>query len=168
MASERRRQRGRLGQCCVAAVRLLTLSILTVALTVADVASAANGKTHTRCSGSQLRLSVQTQGEKTTAWIGVTIRHPQNPCDLTGAMTFKIMRNGQLVRIEGNPLRVPVSTPVDMNGSHLVRADWSNWCGKRPGLSLLVEYMGLATKSTFPTLPVCLDRARPSRLTAIK
>ena len=49
--------------------------------------------------------------------------------------------------------------------SFLVRAAWSNWCGKRPGLSLLVEYMGLATKSTFPTLPVCLDRARPSRLT---
>lgn len=58
------------------------------------------------CRSEQLRLSVQSQGENTTTWIGVSIRNHGRSCKLDGVMTFKLLGTGRLLRIAGNPLRV--------------------------------------------------------------
>jgi hypothetical protein len=76
-------------------------------------------------------------------------------------MTLKIVRSRQLLRIR-------VSGPLAAHGSHLVRADWSNWCGKRSGLTLSVEYMGRTASSELGYVPVCINKAAPSRLVAIR
>src|SRR5438445_13857532 len=137
------------------------------ALAVAASATAGNNEIAAWCTGSQLRIAVQSAGENTTAWIGVLIRNRQRECDLAGVMTLTIVGPQRPLRIAGNPLRLRVSGVVRTRGSHLVRADWSNWCGSRSRLTLLVEYMGRATRFPFAYSPVCLNTAWPSRLTVV-
>jgi hypothetical protein len=119
------------------------------------------------CRGEQLRLSVQSQGENTTAWIGVSIRNRGRRCRLDGVMTFKLLGAGRLLRIAGNPLRVRTSGLLGADGTRLVRADWSNWCGNRSGLTLRVQYAARTVTFAFAYFPVCLNAVQPSRLVAI-
>src|SRR5207253_2174795 len=58
------------------------LVIAASALAVAASATAGNNQIAAWCTGSQLRIAVQSAGENTTAWIGVLIRNRQRECDL--------------------------------------------------------------------------------------
>jgi hypothetical protein len=136
-------------------------------LVVCASATASNTRVVQQCSQSKLRMTVQSQGESSTAWIGVIIRNRQARCSLAGVMTIKIVRDGRLVKAAGNPLRVHVSGFLSARGSYFVRADWSNWCGKRSGLRLLVAYAGRASGLRFAYSPRCINRQSPSRLIPI-
>jgi hypothetical protein len=119
------------------------------------------------CGSEQLRLSVQSQGENTTAWIGVSIRNRGRGRNLDGVMTFKILGAGRLLRIAGDPLRVRTSGLLGAHGTRLIRADWSNWCGNRSGQTLRVKYAARTVTFAFTYSPVCLNADQPSRLVSI-
>jgi len=119
------------------------------------------------CRSEQLRLSVTSQGENTTAWIGVSIRSRGGNCSLGGVVTLNVLGAGRLLRIVGNPLRVRASGLLGADGTRHVRADWSNWCGNRSGLMLRAQYAARTVASVFSSLPVCLNAAQPSRLVSI-
>jgi len=101
-------------------------------------------------------LSVQTQGENTTEWIGASL----TPCG--GSVTFTVERNGGAANVRGNPLRVAV------RGTRLVRVDWSNWCGPRTGLTVVVRYGTLVMRVPARPLPLCLQPQMRSTLTVIR
>ena len=135
------------------------LLVAAVALAVAPVGTASRRAAN--CASSQLRVSVQTQGVNTTAWIGVTVRNDGARCALRGSIRLTIERAGRRLAAHGNPLAIPARGVV---GSRLFTADWSNWCGPRAGLRLLVSYAGRTLRTRLNVLPVCLDRRQPSKL----
>jgi hypothetical protein len=145
--------------------RLLLFGAL--ALAAATNAGAAGRAPSVRCKPSQLTVSVRTQGVATTAWIGVTVRNPGAACSLGGSVVFTIEQAGRRAAVNGNPLKRPVQGLLGRGHTRLVKAGWSNWCGTRRQLKLVVRYAGVTRRTTFDVLPVCIDRRRVSRLAPI-
>jgi hypothetical protein len=145
--------------------RLLLLG----ALAVAGVAHAGpvSRAALPRCAASNLRVSVQTQGESTIAWIGVTVRNPGAACALSGSVAFTIEQAGRVAAVNGNPLKISLQERIGRGHTRLVKAGWNNWCRSRRQLVLVVRYAGVTRRMAFKVLPVCLDRRRPSRLLPI-
>jgi hypothetical protein len=145
--------------------RLLLFGAL--ALAAAANAGAAGRAPSVRCKQSQVAVSVRTQGVATTAWIGLTVRNRSATCSLGGSAVFTIQQAGRQAAVKGNPLKLPVQGPLGRGHTRLVKAGWSNWCGARRQLKLIVQYAGLTRRTTFDVLPVCIDRRRLSRLAPI-
>lgn len=122
------------------------------------------------CLASQLRASVRTQGENTTAWIGVTLRNSGAACALSRAnrVLLAIERRGALARVHGNPLVLAPTGSIGPGGTRLLVADWSNWCGPRDSLTLVVRLGAGTVRARFSTLPVCLGAGAPSKLVAVR
>jgi len=142
--------------------------LVAVCLCVVAWAPAAPGSSASPCGASQLRLSVETQGESTTTWIGVRIRDLGRACVVSGAVELTVERAERPAAIEGNPLRLALTGSIGRGGSRLVRADWANWCGPRRGLSLRARYRGLSVRSRPRHVPVCLGREAASRLVPVR
>jgi hypothetical protein len=119
-----------------------------------------------RCLASQLRLSVRTQGENTTAWIGVTLRNAGAACMLSRAhgVSVTVERRGARALVRGNPLTLHPSGRMRAGGVRLLVANWSNWCGPRDALTLVVHLGAATVRTRFATLPVCLGARSPSKL----
>ena len=147
-------------------MRLLIVFACVLVIAVATPAVSRSGGVG-GCRSEQLRLSVNAQGENTTAWIGVSIRNRGRSCSLGGVVTFDILGAGRLLRIAGDPLRVRTSGLLGADGTRHIRSDWSNWCGNRSGLTLRVQYAARTVASVFTYMPVCLNAAQPSRLVSI-
>ena len=97
-------------------------------------------------------VTAATQGEATTAWIGVRLRCGAVP------VTIAILERGRRAPVTGNPLTIRPRRPGP------VVADWSNWCGARRGLTLLVRAGGETIRTVFAVLPLCLQPRRASLL----
>ena len=145
-----------------------------VALAIAAIAGAggaasasSDGRSTAPCRWEPLRLSVETQGESTTTWIGVHLTNSGPACSLSGAATLTIEQLGRRARVAGNRLVLPLRGLIGRSHARLLRADWDNWCGSRRGLSLRVRYGRVAVLSWFSHLPACLDRSGRSRLQAL-
>jgi hypothetical protein len=110
---------------------------------------------------------VKTKGLAGTTWIGVTVRNAGRRCTLGGSVSFLIKRGGFRSGVRYNPLKIPVSGGLGPKRSRLVKADWSNWCGRRVGFALTVGYAGKTRHSGFAALPRCLDRTSPSQIVKI-
>jgi hypothetical protein len=123
------------------------------------------------CASSQLAVSVQTQGENTTAWIGVTVQNRGGVCTLTkevGRVTLLVEVGARAAAVRGNPLALAATGRLLHGGTRLLIADWMNWCGSRRAVRLAVSLGGSTTRAHFSTLPVCLQPAQPSRLFAVR
>lgn len=79
-----------------------------------------------------------------------------------------IDQRGRRAAVKGSPLRFALRDEIGHGRTRVLRADWSNWCGPRRGLTIRARYAGLVAASTFRHLPVCLSRSAPSRLAAIR
>jgi hypothetical protein len=124
-----------------------------------------------RCRGSQLALSVSTQGENTTAWIGVTLQDRGGPCVMrrpAGRTTLLVTEAGRRADVAGNPLTLFASGRLERGGTRLLIADWSNWCGPRRSIRLRVTVGPIATTARFSMLPVCLERGQRSRISPVR
>jgi hypothetical protein len=122
------------------------------------------------CASSQLAVSVQTQGENTTAWIGVTVQNRGRACVLAravGRVSLLVERDGRPANVKGNPLTLFASGRFQHGGTRLLIADWGNWCGSRWAIRLAVTLAGSTTRARFSTLPVCLQPRQRSRLSAV-
>ena len=122
------------------------------------------------CASSQLAVSVQTQGENTTAWIGVTVQNHGRACVLAravGRVSLSVEQNGRPANVGGNPLTLFASGRVQHGGTRLLIADWGNWCGSRRAIRLAVTLGRSTTRARFSTLPVCLQPRQPSQLSAV-
>jgi hypothetical protein len=122
------------------------------------------------CSLSQLRVSLATQGESTTAWIGVFLHNRGPACTFTRVdrVSLEIEVRGRRAHVEGNPLTLGARGRVGRGETRLLIADWSNWCGSRRAI-VLVARVGAATdRSGVSVLPVCLQSGRRSRLVAVR
>jgi hypothetical protein len=127
-----------------------------------------------RCGVGQLRFKVETQGENTTAWIGVRISDRGGPCRLSGSLTLAIYTGLHLALVKRNPITVNVSGSLggSARSSALARSDlvvfnWSNWCGSaHPPPRIVARYKSAAVRSGLNTLPVCIDSAGRSTLTS--
>jgi hypothetical protein len=122
------------------------------------------------CASSQLAVSVQTQGENTTAWIGVTVQNRGIACALTkdvGRVSLLVEQEGRPANVGGNPLTLFASGRLQHGGTRLLIADWGNWCGSRRAIRLAVTLGGSTTRARFSTLPVCLQPRQRSRLSAV-
>jgi len=146
-------------------LRLLLLGALTLAF-AAD-AGAAGKAPAASCTSSQLRVSVQTQGVATAAWIALTVRNRGVACALGGSAVFTVDQSGRRAAVGGNPLRIPVRGQLGRGHTRLVKAAWSNWCHARRNLSLVARYAGVTRRMPFRALPACIDRKRPSQLAPI-
>lgn len=109
------------------------------------------------CTPTQLGVSVKTQGENTTAWIGITVQNRAAPC--------VAKRVPVTVAVPGSRLTMYASGTFDHGGAKLLVADWSNWCG-RSRVSVTVEAGTAEAVAPVRPLPVCLQRSQPSRLSA--
>lgn len=115
-------------------------------------------------------MSVNTQGENTTAWIGVTVRNEGAACVLpkgSAGIRLVIELGGRRAAVAGNPLTLSLSGGLMPEGTRLLIGDWRNWCGSRRGVSLLASFSGSVIRSHFSVLPVCLNRGSVSRLVAV-
>jgi hypothetical protein len=148
-------------------MRLFVLTTCALAA-LCGSASGSESRAVVVCASAQLHMRVQVQGENTTTWIGVLIRNRRTECLLAGKMILTIVSSGRMPTIAGTPLYVRVRGLLGADGSRLVRADWSNWCGRRFGLELVADYAGLRTRSAFDHYPACLNPNVPSRLVAIR
>ena len=110
---------------------------------------------------------METQGLSGTAWIGVTVRNTGARCTLGGSVSYLIKRAGFRAAVRGNPLKIPVKGAIGHGRSKLVKADWSNWCGRRVRFALTISYAGKTRHSGFAALPRCLDRKSPSQIVMI-
>jgi hypothetical protein len=113
---------------------------------------------------------VQTQGENTTAWSGVTVQNRGRACFLTravGRVSLLVEQDGRPANAKGNPLTLFASGRLQHGGTRLLIADWGNWCGSRRAIRLAVTLAGSTTRARFTTLPVCLQPRQPSRLSAV-
>jgi len=122
------------------------------------------------CASSQLAVSVQTQGENTTAWIGVTVQNHGRACVLAravGRVSLLVEQDGRPVNVGGNPVTLFASGRFQHGGTRLLIADWGNWCGSRRAIRLAVTLGGSTTRARFSTLPVCLQPRQRSRLSAV-
>jgi hypothetical protein len=122
------------------------------------------------CARSQLRVSLATQGESTTAWIGVSLRNRGPACTFTRVdrVSLEIEVRGRRAHVEGNPLTLGARGRVGQGETRLLIADWSNWCGSRRTI-VLVARVGAATdRAAFSVLPACLQSVRRSRLVAVR
>jgi hypothetical protein len=123
------------------------------------------------CTSSQLALSVQTQGENTAAWIGVTVQNRGRACTITsvvGRVRLLIEVSGGRAEVAGNPLTLLASGRLAHGGTDLLIADWSNWCGPRRAIRLAIILARATTRARFSVLPVCLQRAQRSRFVAVR
>jgi hypothetical protein len=127
---------------------LLTTCALTA---LCGSASGSESRAVVVCASAQLHMRVQVQGESTTTWIGVLIRNRRTECLVAGNLT--IVSSGRMRTIAGTPLYVRVRGLLGADGSRLVRADWSNWCGRSFGLELVADFVGLRTRSAIRSLP---------------
>ncbi len=130
---------------------------------------AATGTPHP-CASSQLAVSLRTQGENTTAWIGVTVQNRGRACALAravGRVSLLVERDGRPANVKGNPLTLFASGRFQHGGTRLLIADWGNWCGSRRAIRLAVTLAGSTTRARFSTLPVCLQPRQRSRLSAV-
>jgi hypothetical protein len=122
------------------------------------------------CKSAQLRTSVLTQGENTTAWIGVTVQNRGRACVLAravGRVSLLVEQSGHPANVGGNPLTLFASGALQRGGTRLLIADWGNWCGSRRAIRLTVTLAGSTTRARFSILPVCLQPRRRSRLSAV-
>ena len=112
-----------------------------------------------RCTPQQLGVDVKTQGENTTAWIGVTVQNRSAPC--------VAMRVPVTVAVPGSRLTLDLTATLAHGGTRLLVLDWSNWCGGRTRAHV-VAYAG-AAEAVVPVrpLPLCLRPGQPSRLSAV-
>jgi hypothetical protein len=138
-----------------------------LAITAALVWSGGSRSAVARCGDSQLVPHVQTQGENTTAWIGLLVRNRGASCLLHGQASINLWRGQHLALVRGNPLTINVRGQLPRARTWLVVADWSNWCGTRNSIRLTVRYRLARIHSTFSTLPVCLQARSPSRLVRV-
>lgn len=122
------------------------------------------------CKSAQLGVSVQTQGENTTAWIGVTVQNHGRACVLTravGRVSLLVEQSGRPANVGGNPLTLFAMGRLQHGGTRLLIADWGNWCGSRRAIRLAVSLGGSTTRAPFSTLPVCLQPRQRSRLSVV-
>jgi hypothetical protein len=146
----------------------VAVASLACATYVATAGSGVAGSTLHPCASSQLAVSVQTQGENTTAWIGVTVQNRGGACTLTskvGRVTLLVAVGGRPARVRGNPLTLIVTGRLLHAGTRMLIADWMNWCGSRRAVRLAVSLDGSTKQAHFSTLPVC---PQPSRLFAVR
>jgi hypothetical protein len=121
------------------------------------------------CALSKLRVSLETQGENTTAWIGVSLHNRGPACTLTRVdrVFLEIEVRGRRAHVAGNPLTLGARGRVGKGDTRLLISDWSNWCGSRRAI-VVVARVGAATdRAGFSVLPACLQADRSSRLVAI-
>ncbi len=111
------------------------------------------------CAATQLGVSVRTQGENTTAWIGTIVQNLGRVCVAKNVPV--------IVEVEHQRLMLHVSGTLDHGGTQLLVADWGNWCGSRVGVSVTAEVGAAEEVAPVRPLPVCLQRGQPSRLSAV-
>lgn len=112
-----------------------------------------------RCAPTQLGVSVKPQGENTSAWIGTTVQNLGGPCI---AKRIPVM-----VKVPGSRLTLYANGRLDHGGTKLLVADWSNWCGSRLGIRVVVEAGAAVAGAPVRPLPLCLRLGQPSRLSAV-
>ncbi len=110
------------------------------------------------CAGTQLGISVRTQGENTSAWIGVTVQNRGGRCTAT--------RVPVTVTVPGSALTMHVSGTLEHGGTQLLVAHWSNWCGSTVAIRVVVEAGSALAEAPVRPLPVCLQHGQPARLSA--
>ena len=120
------------------------------------------------CRSDQLRLTIQTQGENTTARIDATIRNLARRCTITAVVRLTITRYGKRAAVSGNPLSHRFQGVLRNGRAIVMRADWMNWCGGRQGLRVHATLDGKFARAAFHTLPLCLQPTDSSRLLLIK
>jgi hypothetical protein len=69
------------------------------------------------------------------------------------------------VKIQNNPLSIPVHLRLSSGQRRFTNPiDWSNWCGSRHQLDIVLRFDGLTTRSHFNYLPRCDQPGRASKL----
>jgi photosystem II stability/assembly factor-like uncharacterized protein len=111
------------------------------------------------CTGAQLGVAARTQGENTTAWIGVWVRNRGRACVATDVPVT--------IAVAGSRLTMHASGRLDHGGSQLLVADWSNWCGTRAGVHVVATAGDAEAVVPVRPLPLCLQRGQRSRLLAV-
>lgn len=124
-----------------------------------------NGATAS-CRDPALGLSAQTEGEATgTAIFLDATNRSREPCAVNGSAQIAVHQAGHRARIDGNPISIAVHKVLPPGQkSPIAEAWWGNWCGSRPGLSVVVRYGGRELRPRVRPLPVCISRAQASTL----
>ena len=146
------------------------LAALTAAAALVAATAAHGSEAVAPCALDALRLAVETQGESTTARIGISLRSSAaRSCRLSAPVTVTILHAGRWAPVRGNPLRRLVSGVLARGfEKEVLAADWQNWCAGQSGVRLVVSYGTLMNVQPLPVLPACLDRHRPSSLALIR
>jgi hypothetical protein len=108
-----------------------------------------------------------TQGENTTTRIDALLTNRGAACVLPDRLAIAILRAGRAAAVVGNPLRSAASRAIAAGGHVTLSGDWSNWCGSRTSLTVHASYGSLGVRMRPHVVPVCVQRARPSRLTRV-
>lgn len=112
------------------------------------------------CATAKLSVSAGTGGENTTTSIGVTLQNDGAACTLqpTQHVSVEIDLAGRHAHVQGNPATLHPSGRLYHGGTDLLVAHWSNWCGSRRGISLVVRFGNQTVRKEVEPLPVCLHQ----------
>ena len=148
---------------------LLLLLVLALGAAISGttlVGCSAHSHATARCGPGTLRLSLQTQGESGTAVIFASLlNRSASTCIASGRASFEIEQSRERVKIQNNPLSVPVHLRLSSGQRRtLSPIGWNNWCGLRGRLDIVLRFDDLATRYRFNYLPRCDQPGRASQL----
>jgi hypothetical protein len=121
------------------------------------------------CGSAQLRLAVRAARNSGGTWLGAALANRGPACRLSArdAVRFLVVVGGRRAPVVGNGLTLHPGGVLLRGRPRLVAVQWSNWCGRRSRISVLVSFRGRVTPKALRILPRCLSRSRPSRLAAV-
>lgn len=146
----------------------LALTVASVTLGASLSGCGAHSRTIARCGPAALRLSLQSEGESGTAIVfAFLLSRNGSACIASGTASFEIEQNRERAKIQNNPLSIPVHLRLSPGQRRYVNpVDWSNWCGSRRHLDVVVHFNGLAKRYRFTYLPRCDQPGSASQLIA--
>src|ERR1035437_1026736 len=126
----------------------------------------ASGNVLPKCDAGSLRLSLRAEGDSGTAVVfAYLLNRSGSTCIASGRVSFEIEQSRERADVQQNPLSIPVHLRLSSKRRGFANPiDWSNWCGSRRHLDVVVRFDGLVTRSRFNVLPRCDQPRSASRL----
>jgi hypothetical protein len=131
----------------------------------------AGGQSAPPCAADAVQTWLSTQGTAVQSVTFLMLRNRRaTRCLFSADVRFEVEREGHRATVTGNPLRVRLHAFLRANGTAYARPDvwWANWCGTHSGLEMTARLGTRTIRSQFRSLPVCLQRDRPSTLSVPK
>ena len=145
---------------------LFLAAVATVALVAASPVCA-GGQIAPRCAAGAVQTWLSTQGTAVQSVTFLMLRNRRaTPCLFSAVVRFEVERDGRRASVSGNPLRVRLHAFLRASATAYAQPDvwWANWCGSHSGLEMTARLGAGTIRSRFRSLPLCLQRDRPSTL----